>query len=221
MQDRALKNILYEQVARLGKALASAKRLELLEILCQGEKCVEHLATDAEISVKLASAHLKALRQAQLIVARRDGKHSYYRLQGNRVADLWVVLHLFARERLAELQVAMRDLVEHPEELAPVSGSQLLARARRGEVLVLDVRPTPEYDTAHLPYARSIPLKELKRRVNEIPKNKPIFAYCRGPFCLMAKKAVLLLKTQGYSATRLEEGVAEWRSAGLPLQTIA
>ncbi len=220
MQDRALKNLLYEQVARLGKALASAKRLELLEILCQGEKCVEHLAADAEISVKLASAHLKALRQAQLIVARREGKNSYYRLQGNRVADLWVVLHLFARERLAELQLAMRDLVEHPEELAPVSGSQLLARARRGEVLVLDVRPTPEYDTAHLPYARSIPLKELKRRLIEIPKNRPIFAYCRGPFCLMAKKAVLLLKTQGYSATRLEEGVAEWRSAGLPLHTI-
>lgn len=215
--SRAVKNLLYEQVARLGKAVSSPKRLELIELLCQGEKSVERLAAEAEITVKLASAHLKELKSARLVEGRRDGKNVYYRLIDAQVADLWVTLREHAEARLHELQAAMGELVSRPEELAPVGGKELLAQARRGDVIVIDVRPEAEYRTAHLPYARSIPLTELKHRLGELPARRPIVAYCRGPFCLMAKEAVRILNKAGLKAVRLEEGVAEWRARGLPL----
>ena len=214
---REIKNLLYEQVSRIGKAVSSPKRLELIEILCQGEKNVDELAAAAEISVKLASAHLKELKASRLVEGRREGKNVIYRLVDNDVAKLWVMMRTLAEERLLELQAAMRDLVTRPEELCAVDGRQLLAQAKRGEVMVLDVRPAGEYETAHLPYARSIPVSELKNRLDEIPSHKPVVAYCRGPFCLMAKEAVDLLACRGRQATRLELGVAEWRSLGLPL----
>ena len=217
---REIKNLLYEQVARIGKAASSPKRLELIEILCQGEKSVDQLATDAEISIKLASAHLKELKSARLVEARRDGKNMYYRLVDSHVADMWVMLRTLAEERLLELQSAMRELVSRPESLSPLSGDELLAQAQRGEVVVLDVRPETEFATAHLPYARSIPLAELKQRLSELPTDKPIVAYCRGPFCLMAKEAVDLLSQEGWQALRLEAGIAEWRLQGLPLDII-
>ena len=214
---RDIKNLLYEQVARIGKAASSPKRLELIEILCQGEKSVEQLALDAEISVKLVSAHLKELKSARLVVARRDGKYMYYSLIDSRVADFWVMLRELAEARLLELQVAMKELVTYPEELSPISGAALFAQAQLGDVFVIDVRPRSEYAIAHLPFARSIPLSELKQRLNELPADKSIVAYCRGPFCLMAKEAVEVLGKAGVSATRLEDGVAEWRLQGLPL----
>jgi len=214
---REIKNLLYEQVARIGKAASSPKRLELIEILCQGEKSVEQLAADAEISVKLASAHLKELKAARLVEARRDGKNRYYSLVDSQVADLWVMLRELAEERLLELQVAMREFVARPDELAPFSRDDLLALAQRGEIFVIDVRPEPEYALAHLPYARSVPISELKHRLSELPNDRPVVAYCRGPFCLMAKEAVELLTQEGYRALRLEDGIAEWRLHGLPL----
>lgn len=217
MDGRKHKNILYEQVARIGKAVSSPKRLELIELLSQGEKSVEQLAAAAEISIKLASAHLKELKSARLAEAHRDGKNVYYRVADAHVAELWVRLRALAEERLLELQVAMKRLVSHPAELAPVGGKELLAQARRGDVVVIDVRPPAEYRTAHLPYARSIPLGELKARIGELPKGKPVVAYCRGPFCLMAKEAIALLAKKGFKASRLELGVAEWRARGLPL----
>lgn len=217
MGNREIKNLLYEQVARVGKAASSPKRLELLEVLCQGEKSVDQLAKEAEISIKLTSAHLKELKSARLVEARRDGKHMYYRLADSRVADLWVMLRELAEERLLELQAAMKGLVTRPDELSPVGGADLLAQAQRGEVVVIDVRPGLEYAIAHLPFARSIPLPELKQRLNELPVDKAIVAYCRGPFCLMAKEAVEILRKEGIRATRLEDGVAEWRLNGLPL----
>lgn len=216
-QSRQTKNLLYDQVARLGKAVTSAKRLELIEILCQGEKSVEQLAASAEISMKLASAHLKELKLARLVEVRREGKNRFYRLADERVANLWVVLRGLAEARLFELQSAMRELVARPEELAPMSGALLLEQARQGKVVVIDVRPADEYQTAHLPHARSIPLSELKQRLKELPAGRPVVAYCRGPFCLMAKEAVALLNKKGYKATRFELGVAEWRASGLPL----
>lgn len=218
MKPRAIKDLLYEQVARVGQALSSPKRLELLEMLCQGEKSVERLAGDAEISLKLASAHLKTLRMARLVDARREGKRMLYRLTDRGVAELWVVLREVAQQRLAELQTAMRELMADSEALARLDGKELLAQAARGEVVVLDVRPGDEYETAHLPYARSLPVSELRRRVNEVPSDKPIVAYCRGPFCLMAKEAVEVLRAQGRDASLLEDGVAEWRAKGLPLE---
>ncbi len=214
---REIKNRLYEQVARIGQALASPKRLELVELLCQGEKPVEMLAAQAEITVKLASAHLRALRQARLVDTRREGKYVLYRLADPGVADLWVALRTQAEERLVELQVALQGLVANQADLQPLDRRTILHKAARGEVLVLDVRPAPEYAAGHLPHARSLPVDELKKRLAEIPKDVPVIAYCRGPFCLMAKDAVELLQRKGYRAVHLSDGVAEWRARGLPL----
>ena len=214
---REIKNHLYEQVARIGKAVANPKRLELIELLCQGEKPVEMLAAQAEISVKLTSAHLRELRIACLVDTRKDGKYVLYRLASTSVADLWVNLRSEAEERLVELQMALASIVEHGDDLQGVSRADILRRAAAGEVLVLDVRPEDEYVAAHLPHARSLPVDELKKRIAELPKDVPVVAYCRGPFCLMAKDAVELLRKQGYQAFHLTDGVAEWRSRGLPV----
>ena len=214
----ATKSYLYEQVARIGKAVASPKRLELIELLCQGEKTVETLAGQAEISVKLASAHLKELRLARLVETRKDGKYVLYRLAGSSVADLWVTLRSQAEERLVELQVALASLVEHRDDLEGLDRRSILKKAKAGEVLVLDVRPAEEFATAHLPHARSLPVHELKKRLAELPKDTPVVAYCRGPFCLMAKDAVELLRKKGYRAFHLSDGVAEWRARGLPVE---
>ena len=213
-----IKDFLYEQVARIGKAVASPKRLQLIELLCQGEKSVEVLAAQAEISVKLASAHLKELRLARLVETRKEGKYVLYRLSGPSVAELWVTLRSEAEERLVELQVALANIVEHREELKGFDRKALLKKAAAGEVLVLDVRPAEEFATAHLPHARSLPVDELKKRLAELPKDMPVVAYCRGPFCLMAKDAVDLLRQKGYRAFHLSDGVAEWRALGLPIE---
>ena len=215
---KAIKTHLYEQVSRIGKALASPKRLELIELLCQGEKTVEVLAAQAEISVKLASAHLRELRLARLAETRKDGKYVLYRLAGTSVADLWVTLRSEAEERLVELQVALANLITHGDELEGLDRRAILKKAAAGEVLVLDVRPTEEYASAHLPHARSLPVDELKKRLAELPKDTPVVAYCRGPFCLMARDAVELLRKRGYRAVHLSDGVAEWRAQGMPLE---
>ncbi len=214
---RQIKDTLYQQVARVGKALSSPKRLELVELLCQGEMHVEQLATEAGISLKLASAHLKELRLAQLVAVRREGRKVFYSLVDDQVADLWVSLRVCAENRLLELRSALSEVVSHPHELSALNGKSLLSQARRGELTVIDVRPVSEYAQAHLPYARSMPLDELRQRLDELPPERPVVAYCRGPFCLLAKDAVALLARAGVNATRLEDGVAEWRARGLPL----
>lgn len=215
---RDLKNQLYEQVARIGKAVSSPKRLELIELLCQGEKTVETLAAQADISVQLASAHLKELRLARLVDTRKDGKYVLYRLAGTSVAALWVTLRVEAEQRLVELQTALASIVEHGDELKGVDRASILERAATGEIVVLDVRPQEEFSAAHLPHARSLPVDELRKRLAELPKDLPVVAYCRGPFCLMAKEAVALLRKKGYRAFHLTDGVAEWRARGLPLE---
>lgn len=214
---RELKNRLYEQVARIGKAVASPKRLELIELLCQGEKTVETLAAQSDISVKLASAHLKELRLARLVDTRREGKYVLYRLADASVAELWVTLRSAAEERLVELQVALSSIVEHGDELHGVDRRDILRRAAAGEVVVIDVRPQQEFAVAHLPHARSLPVDELRKRLAELPKDVPVVAYCRGPFCVMAHDAVQLLRSKGYRAFQLGDGVAEWRARGLPV----
>lgn len=216
MENREVKDLLYEQVARISKAAASPKRLELIELLCQCEKTVETLAKDAGLGVKLTSAHLKELKAARLVDSRKDGKYAYYRLADPAVAAFWVDLRALAEERLLDLQGALRTFVNEPEKLAPADGKTLLGKAKKGDVIVIDVRPQEEYQAGHLPYARSLPLPELKKRLSELPRNKEIIAYCRGPFCMMAKDAVALLRRRGYRAARLEAGVSEWRAAGLP-----
>jgi len=215
---RELKNLLYEQVSRIGKALASPKRLELIELLCQGEKTVEMLSRQADISVKLASAHLKELRGARLVETRKEGKYVFYRLADQGVADLWVSLRGLAEERLVDLQMGLESLVTHGNDLRGVDRESILKRAKSGEILIIDVRPEDEFAAGHLPFARSLPLAELKRRLDKLPKNKPVVAYCRGPFCMMAKDAVALLEKRGYQAFRLDDGIAEWRARGLPVE---
>ena len=217
MHHRALKSHLYEQVARMGKALSSPKRLEILEMLAQGEKAVETIVAEVGIDVKLASAHLKALRTAHLVEVRRDGKRMIYRLSGTDVAQLGVMLRHVAQEHLLELRMALRQMVSAPELLTQVSRKDLLARARRGEIVMLDVRPQAEYDTAHLPHARSMPLAELAHRLSELPRDVEIVAYCRGPFCVMSDAAVALLQTHGFRARKTLDGVSEWLAAGLPV----
>ncbi len=217
MSGRQTKDLLYEQVARIGKAVSSPKRLELLEILAQGEKTVEILASEASIDTKLASAHLKVLKEARLVETRRDGRFIVYRLTGSDVSALWVTLRAVAEEHLVELRVALAQLFSAPEKLDAENRAGLLRKARQGDVVVLDVRPEEEFRQGHLPHARSIPLAELKRRLAELPTDKEIVAYCRGPFCLMSNEAVELLKARGYRASKIADGLPEWVAAGMPV----
>ena len=208
--SRRIKDLLYEQVARIGKAACSPKRLELIELLCQSEKTVDTLAREAAISMKLASAHLRELRAARLVETEKQGKYVIYRIANRAVAEFWVSIRSLAEDRLVELRSVIEQMVSHPKELAPQDRDNLVKMARKGDLVVLDVRPTEEFLAAHLPFARSIPLDELKLRLSELPKGKSIVAYCRGPYCLMAGDAVELLRKRGYDALRLPEGVAEW-----------
>lgn len=217
MDNRSLKDLLYEQVARVGKALSSPKRLEILEMLAQAEKAVETIAAEVGIDNKLASAHLKALKEARLVQTRRDGKRMFYRLSGSDVAQLGVTLRDVAGEHLVELQMALQQMLARPAQMVSVGRKDLMAQAKRGEVIVLDVRPQSEFDTAHLPHARSLPLAELTHRLAELPRGVEVVAYCRGPFCLMSDEAVKLLKARGFRARKILDGVSEWQAAGLPL----
>lgn len=219
MNKRHIKDLLYEQVARIGKAVSSPKRLEILELLAQGEKSVDQLATELSIDIKLASAHLRALREARLVTSRKEGKFVVYRLTGEDVAGLWVTLREVAEEHLVELRVALDQMVAEPSKLLTVDRETLLKRAKRGDVVVIDVRPQPEYDKAHLPFARSMPVDEIASRLAELPKDKEIVAYCRGPFCLFSEEAYQLLSSKGYRVQKLLDGVSEWQAAGLPLAT--
>ncbi|MBL6749502.1 MAG: metalloregulator ArsR/SmtB family transcription factor [Nevskia sp.] len=221
MNKRLLKNLLYEQVARIGKALSSPKRLELLELLAQGEKTVEALAAELSIDVQLASAHLKALKLAGLVASSRAGKYVIYRLTGGDVAGLCVTLRWVAEEHLLELRTALDKMAADPAKLVSVGREELLEQARRGDIVVIDVRPHAEYAAAHLPFARSMPLAEIEQRLAELPIDKEIVAYCRGPFCLFSDEAMALLGDRGYRVRKLLDGVSEWRAAGLPLQASA
>jgi rhodanese-related sulfurtransferase len=217
MNKRQTKDLLYEEVARIGKAVSSPKRLELLELLAQGEKTVEALAAEAGIDIKLASAHLKVLKAARLVEAQRDGRFIAYRLSGEDVSALWVNLRTVAEEHLVELKVAMDQIFAAPEKLDAETRRSLMEKARRGDVVVIDVRPSAEYANGHLPFARSMPLDEIRQRIKELPADRDIVAYCRGPFCMMSAEAVALLQEHGYRAHKIADGTAEWQAAGLPL----
>lgn len=219
MNPNATKSYLYEHVARIGKALSSPKRLELIELLAQGEKSVDLLARQADIDMRLASAHLKALREARLVGTRREGKFIHYRLSGQDVAQLWVSLREAAEEHLVELRVALEQMAAQPDALSSESRASLLEKAHRGEIVVIDVRPGSEFDAGHLPHARSMPLDELEQRLADLPADKEIVAYCRGPFCLMSDEAVRLLRQRGYTAHKITDGVSEWLASGLPIET--
>lgn len=213
---RLLKDALYEQVGRLAKSMANAKRLELVELLCQAPKSVEMLAEQANMSVKLASAHLKELRMAHMVETEKQGRQVIYRIACPEVAGLLVNLRTLATDRLFEIQHSLQEMALSGEPWTQTDANALWRKAKRGDVTVVDVRPASEFEERHLPYARSIPLAELSRRLRELPKGKPVVAYCRGPFCLMSADAVTLLRKAGYAAYHWREGPADWLAGDTP-----
>jgi rhodanese-related sulfurtransferase len=218
---RRFKDAIYEQFARVGKALAAPKRLELVDLLCQAPRTVEALAEQAAISVANASQHLQILRAARLVTAERKGLYVEYRLADEKVCRFFQSLRSLAESRLAEVERVARAYFEERGALEAVPGDELLRRVRDGEVTVLDVRPTEEFQAGHIPGALSVPLPELKKRLTDLPKNREIVAYCRGPYCVLAIEAVELLKKKGFRAHRIEQGVVEWRARGWRVETVA
>ncbi len=215
--NRRFKTSIYEQFSRIGKAVANPARLELLDLLCQGPRTVEALAKEANLGLANTSQHLKALRAARLLEAEKVGLFVTYRLADERVCEFFRSLRNLAEARLVEVREIARDFLSNRQGLEPVDRDSLLAKVRRGAVTVLDVRPTEEYRAGHIPGALSIPLKELERRLSDLPRDRDIVAYCRGPYCVLAVEAVELLRSRGFTAFRLEQGVQDWRAEGLPV----
>jgi rhodanese-related sulfurtransferase/DNA-binding transcriptional ArsR family regulator len=216
---REFKDALYAQFARIGHALSSPKRIELIDLLGQGEKTVEQLADCIATPIKNTSAHLRVLRQARLVEARRDGTYVYYRLADDEVFRLLKSLETLGHSRLADVQHVVRMYLDGHDALEPVTFKELRHLMRNGDVTVVDVRPTEEYEAGHIPGALSLPVSELKRRLREIPKGKEVIAYCRGRYCVYSLEAVTLLRKHGYDARRAHEGLPDWRAAGLPVES--
>jgi len=214
---RELKDALYEQLARVGRAVDSPKRLELLDLLAQGERPVDALATRTGMSVANTSAHLQALRAARLVLTRREGTRIHYRLAGDDVARFLIALRELAANRIAEVETAANAYLGGRNEEEAVSREELLTRLHQGDVIVLDVRPPEEYAAGHIPGAVSIPVDELHARLDELPPDMEVVAYCRGPYCRYSPDAVRLLRRHRRSARRLVDGLPEWRLAGLPV----
>lgn len=213
------KREVFQQLARIGGALSSSVRLELLELLAQGERSVDQLAALTGATVANASQHLQKLRQAGLIVARKQGQFVFYRIAGDEVIGMLSALSKVGETHVAEIERIVRMYFFSKDDFEPVPPSELLDRARRGLVTVLDVRPPEEFASGHVPGALNIPVEQLARRLRQLPKGREVIAYCRGPFCLMSFDAVQLLRKKGIKARRLQDGMPEWRTAGLPVET--
>lgn len=218
MPSGPLTDELFAQFARITGALAAPNRLKLLDHLCQGEQSVEQLAAASGLSIANTSRHLRVLAEARLVVARRVPPYVHYRLADEAVHRFWFALRDLARDRLAEIDRAIADYLSQEEALTPISRAELLQRMESGDVMVLDVRPHVEYRAGHIPGAVSIPLDELSERIAELPSDREIVAYCRGPYCFLAVDAVRQLQQGGMRALRLEDGLPEWKEAGLPVE---
>lgn len=218
MSHREFKDALYTQFAVIGHAVASPKRLELLDLLAQGEKTVEILARESSTAVKNTSAHLRVLRQAHLVETRRDHSYVYYRLASGNVLGFLRSLQALGRARLAEVERLTAQYLTARDTLSPVSFAELQRLVRRGEVTLIDVRPRAEYEAGHIPGALSVPIAELPGRIAELPKRKEIVAYCRGAYCLYSTEAVALLRSRGLRAKRAHEGLPDWQLAGFPVE---
>ena len=209
---------IFHQFARITDALSSPSRLKLMDRLCQGEQTVEQLAEAAGLSISNTSRQLRTLAECRLAAARRDPPRVYYRVAAEPVVRFWFSLRDLAREQLAELDHIVEELVSGRDPLVPMSRDQLLTRMQTGEVILIDVRPEPEYRAGHIPGALSIPVEHLEARLATIPFGKEVVAYCRGPYCMLSVDAVEALRARGFTAVRLEDGFPEWKAAGLPLQ---
>ncbi len=207
---------LFEHFAHIGRAVSSAQRIHLLELLAQGERSVEVLAAEAGLPTANTSHHLQALRAARLVDVRKQGTRVFYRLAGPEVFNLVQTIRRVAQARIAEVDDLIRTFFDSPEQLEPVSRRELVKRAREGSVLILDVRPAEEYAAGHIRGAVSVPLGQLKRHLARLSRRKEIVAYCRGPYCVLSVHAVEMLRSRGFRARRLADGFPEWRGAGLP-----
>jgi rhodanese-related sulfurtransferase/DNA-binding transcriptional ArsR family regulator len=216
---REFKDRLYGEFARIGKAVASPHRLEILDVLAQGERTVESIAAESGLSIANASRHLQQLRQAQLLLARRDGLFVHYRLAGVEVVSLIVALRETAEQHLAEVDRVVADFFGDRNGFEPVTPDELALRMSNGEVVVLDVRPQQEYEAGHIDGARAMPVADIPARLAELPVDKEYVAYCRGPYCVYADEAVAMLRANGRTAQRLTEGYPEWQLAGRPVRT--
>src|SRR3989339_260004 len=215
--NRKFKDSIYEQFARIGKAVSSPKRLELLDLICQSVKTVEVLARETGLSVANASQHLQVLRAARLVEANKEGLFVHYRLADQAVCDFFRVMRELAESRLAEVEMITRRFLAGREGMEPVDRKKLIERVRDGSVVVLDVRPFEEFRAGHIPGAISVQLRDLEQRLSELPRDQEIVAYCRGPYCVLSIQAVEMLRSRGFNAVRLEEGVQDWRFLGLPV----
>jgi rhodanese-related sulfurtransferase/DNA-binding transcriptional ArsR family regulator len=215
--NRAFKDRLYTQFARLGSALASPRRLELLDLLAQGERSVEELAQETEQSIGNTSQHLQVLREAQLLVADKRGLRVFYRLAGPEILQLWQTLRSVGETQLAEIDRLVDEYLGHRDGMDAISKDELLRRIDAGTAVVIDARPRVEYRQGHIAGALSIPVDELAQRLKELPEDREIVAYCRGPYCVYADESVRLLTLHGMKAARLEDGYPEWAVAGLPI----
>jgi len=217
MGHRPFKQRLYREFARVGTALASDRRLELLDLLAQGPRHVEALAHEADMSVANVSQHLQVLRQARLVDTERQGTKVLYRLAGPEVLDLWLALRSVAETRLAEVEQVAREYAVEGANGSDVPRDELERLIKKGAAVLIDVRPAPEYESGHLPGAVSVPVEELPERLKELPRDRRIVTYCRGAYCLFADEAVALLRKHGFDAHRLEGGWPEWLSEGRPV----
>jgi rhodanese-related sulfurtransferase/predicted transcriptional regulator len=217
---RQFKDELYEQFARIGKALSNPHRLELVELLAQGERTVEDLAVEANLPIANASQHLQVLRAAQLVDVRRDGLYAYYRLSNQRVFRVWQALRDLGDLQLAEVSRLVQSFLQDRSPLQSINAADLVERMEVGDVLVLDVRPELEFQSGHIPEAHSIPIDELEARLEELPREQEIIAYCRGPYCVFADEAVNLLQKHGYRVRRLVEGLPDWQALNLPVESV-
>ncbi|MDH3798152.1 MAG: metalloregulator ArsR/SmtB family transcription factor [Desulfobacterales bacterium] len=215
--NRAFKDAIYEQFARIGKSVSSPKRLELLDLLCQGPRSVEVLAKESGLAVANASQHLQVLRAARLVEAEKEGLYVVYRLADQAVCEFFRTMQVLAESRLAEVEQIKRRFLEGRDGMEPVDRKALLERVGKGVVTVLDVRPVEEYNAGHIPGAISIPLKELQLRLLDLPHDQEIVAYCRGPYCVLSIQAVEMLRSRGFQAVRLEEGIQDLRALGFTI----
>jgi rhodanese-related sulfurtransferase len=202
-------------MAIVTKSLGNPKRLEIVELLSQGEKTVESIAEQAELGIKNASAQLKELKASRLVESRKEGKYVFYRLSDPQVARFWVELRSFSQNRISEIQQLLDDAIGGEDILEKMDRATLLKKVKNGDIILLDVRPEDEFQTAHLPFARSIPISELKKRLSGLPKNKTVVAYCRGPYCFLSKDAVSLLNSKGFKAAQLKDSIVDWENAGM------
>lgn len=216
---RVFKDRLFEEFARVGRALANPHRLELIDLLAQGERRVEDLARESAMSVANTSRHLQELRSARLVEVRREGHYGYYRLADEDVYGVWRAIRGLGESRLAEVDRLVGTYLTDRDSLEAVCAEELLVKMREDATVVLDVRPEEEYRAGHIPGARSVPVEKLAAYLEEIPEDREVVAYCRGPYCVFSDEAVALLRSRGYRARRLREGLPDWRAAGMPVES--